>query len=434
MADLAALLTSATARDALARRDITAVFRILRDAGVSQARIAAATGQRQSEVSEIVSGRQVQSVAVLERIADGLGVPQGWVGLAYAPDSAPEPAAPQDAPTEVERRAGLLRHGSTMLCAVVWGTPVVGSADPIRVTDAPTPVPRRVGAADVGQVAAVTERLGRLTGDLGGIPVTDALTAHTRVSEALLGATMSDSVRQQLLIALSDAHRTAGSAAAGAGLRELACQHCVRGMECAGAGGDLRRAVLNLGYLGRLELHAGQPNEALKFFRLGAATAPSRLTRAVLQYGCALALGRLGLADDALRELRWAAESFEAASEEPRPWKRFAVTPSHSEGCTYFALGRFDRAAVALAAAVQGMSHAVGCTVNNSGLLAAAQLRCGDLRSGLATATRVVGLARSLRSVSMRHELAPLQQAAAARRESTCQDLARELAILRRAA
>jgi predicted XRE-type DNA-binding protein len=57
MADLAALLTGPAARDALARRDITAVFRILRDAGVSQVRIAAATGQRQPEVSEIVSGR-----------------------------------------------------------------------------------------------------------------------------------------------------------------------------------------------------------------------------------------------------------------------------------------------------------------------------------------------------------------------------------------
>jgi len=159
MGDLAALLTGATARDALARRDITAVFRILRDAGVSQARIAAATGQRQSEVSEIVSGRQVQSVALLERIADGLGVPPGWMGLAYGLDLEPEPAAPQDPPTEDETRASLLRHGSTMLCSLVWGSPVAGSADPIRVTDAPTPVPRRIGPADIGHVAGTTQRL-----------------------------------------------------------------------------------------------------------------------------------------------------------------------------------------------------------------------------------------------------------------------------------
>ena len=83
MTELADLLTGVTARHALAHRDITAVFRILRDAGVSQVRISSATGQGQSEVSEIMSGRQVQSVALLERIADGLGVRRGWMGLAY---------------------------------------------------------------------------------------------------------------------------------------------------------------------------------------------------------------------------------------------------------------------------------------------------------------------------------------------------------------
>ncbi len=70
----------------------------------------------------------------------------------------------------------------------------------------------------------------------------------------------------------------------------------------------------------------------------------------------------------------------------------------------------------------------------NYGHLAAAQLRCGELRSGLYTAERAIGLARRLRSVSVRDGLAPLQEAAAARRDSACQDLARELATLRSAA
>src|SRR3954468_3822517 len=89
LAAFADLLTGPAARRALAQRDIAAVYRTLRDAGVSQASIADATGQKQSEVSEIISGRQVQSVGLLERIADGLGVPRGWMGLAYDPDSAP---------------------------------------------------------------------------------------------------------------------------------------------------------------------------------------------------------------------------------------------------------------------------------------------------------------------------------------------------------
>lgn len=62
---------------ALAVRDIGRVYKLLLAAGIPQRAIAHATGQAQSEVSEILHGRQVQSVVVLERIADGLGVPHG---------------------------------------------------------------------------------------------------------------------------------------------------------------------------------------------------------------------------------------------------------------------------------------------------------------------------------------------------------------------
>lgn len=429
MADLAALLTDPAARRALAGRDIAAVFRMLRAAGVSQVNIALATGQRQSEVSEIVSGRQVQSVAVQERIADGLGVPRGWMGLAYTPDLEPEPAAPVDASTEQENRANLLRHAATVL----YGEPIFGPADPIRVKTTPTPVPCRIGPADVEQVAATTERLGQLVGDLGGIPMTEALTAHTRAAEALLGATMQEPVRKRLLVALADAHRAAGAAAAGAGLPDLARQHLVRGMDCAGAAGDVLRTVVSLDNLGCRELDV-EPNEALKLFQLGSAGAPSQLSRALVDYHCALALGLLDLAKEALAALRRARDTYHAASDEPRPWEHFATALPHVEGRTHFALGHFDRAAVAFAAGGDGARHSVGCTMHHFGYLAAVQLRCGELRSGLLTATRAIGLAKRLRSVSVRDGLAPLQRAAAARRDSACQDLARELATLRSAA
>ncbi|MGH3787511.1 MAG: hypothetical protein ACRDRG_13390 [Pseudonocardiaceae bacterium] len=89
MTDLAKLPAGPTARQALACRDITAVFRVLRDAGVSQVAIARATGRE----------------------------------------------------TEGERRRNLFRHAATLL----HGTPVFGPPRPIPVTEAPTPVPRRVG-------------------------------------------------------------------------------------------------------------------------------------------------------------------------------------------------------------------------------------------------------------------------------------------------
>jgi Helix-turn-helix len=70
-------------RRALAVRDIGTVYRILQRYGVAQRRIAAMTDQSQSEVSEIIAGRRtVVSYDVLVRIADGLDVPRGWMGLA----------------------------------------------------------------------------------------------------------------------------------------------------------------------------------------------------------------------------------------------------------------------------------------------------------------------------------------------------------------
>ncbi len=51
--------------------------------GVSYRRIATLVGMSQSQVAEIISGRQVLAYDVLVRIAEGLGVPRELMGLAY---------------------------------------------------------------------------------------------------------------------------------------------------------------------------------------------------------------------------------------------------------------------------------------------------------------------------------------------------------------
>jgi transcriptional regulator with XRE-family HTH domain len=76
-------------RAALARRDIVAVYRLLRRFGMSQRAIAAKTGQSQSEVSDILGQkRRVLSYDLLARIAEGLEIPPGWLGLAYDDETA----------------------------------------------------------------------------------------------------------------------------------------------------------------------------------------------------------------------------------------------------------------------------------------------------------------------------------------------------------
>jgi len=80
---------------ALAARDVGAVYRVLQRHGVSQRRIAALTEQSQSEISEIIAGRQVQSAAVLARICDGLGIPRAQLGVASDPSIASTISLPE---------------------------------------------------------------------------------------------------------------------------------------------------------------------------------------------------------------------------------------------------------------------------------------------------------------------------------------------------
>ncbi len=89
-------------RQALASHDMVTVYRLLQRFGMSQRAIAARTGQSQSEISEILSKRRrVLSYELLARIAGGLGLPRGWLCLAYDNETA----------TFVENLAGARANG-----------------------------------------------------------------------------------------------------------------------------------------------------------------------------------------------------------------------------------------------------------------------------------------------------------------------------------
>src|SRR5215468_3793591 len=146
-------------RAALANRDITTVYRLLQKAGFSQQRIAALSGQSQPEVSAIIHGRRVMAYAVLSRIADGLGIPRGYMGLSYAVEPGQGSLA-GTAPTE----AGPGRAGAE------GGAPSAGVED----SEEDDPVQRRdflVAAGLVaggGQVPGIERWLPRPVGGPGG--------------------------------------------------------------------------------------------------------------------------------------------------------------------------------------------------------------------------------------------------------------------------
>ncbi|WP_304452102.1 helix-turn-helix transcriptional regulator [Nocardiopsis sp. YSL2] len=80
----------------LRERDIAGLLRLAQTHGASQTRIASATGIAQGRVSEILSGRRtVSSLQLIERIADGLGIPdRSRVLLGLAPQNAPAETRP----------------------------------------------------------------------------------------------------------------------------------------------------------------------------------------------------------------------------------------------------------------------------------------------------------------------------------------------------
>jgi transcriptional regulator with XRE-family HTH domain len=113
-------------RDALSNRDVSQIYRLLRRRSVSQRQIAALTGQSQSEVSEILKGRQVMARDVLARIADGLGIPWSYMGLAY------EEVDPMRVEDEAVQRRRLLAHAAAVTGAATgfpWQLAVVNQVD-----------------------------------------------------------------------------------------------------------------------------------------------------------------------------------------------------------------------------------------------------------------------------------------------------------------
>jgi transcriptional regulator with XRE-family HTH domain len=167
------LLALPSMRAALADRDITKVYKILVREGIPQRRIAELVGQSQSEVSEIIKGRQVSGYDLLVRIASGLGAPRGAMGLAYDGDST-EPAA-EEVDEDVERRNFLAIAG-----AILFGAPVLGDPHPLTLRDVALAPPARVGPSDVTAFQETVARLNVLDREAGGMAAREALARRPR--------------------------------------------------------------------------------------------------------------------------------------------------------------------------------------------------------------------------------------------------------------
>ena len=409
-------------RQALAIRDISAVYRLLVAADVPQRVIAEATGQSQSEVSEILAGRRLLSYTVLERIAVGFGIPRGWMGLAYSgvnlTDDDQQPTEEVD--EDVKRRI-LLASASLAL----FNRPVLGEVLELPARpESPTPLPSRLAMADVEAIRKLTEQLRLVARQYGGQGET--VSAIAVRSLKLMAVDADDTVRRAMSSALSELHTVAGWCCFDSGVSpDVIRAHFARGADLAARTGDTYRSVDAL-YHAAMTMQSDAPNDALKMiqlvqFRLGQESSDHPRTETLtswLHADSARCLIMLDRPDQARSSLA-------AARDEWDPADRFdQADMDHVIAQAYRGLGRFDAAEQLAASSARTWNEDDRRdAVQAATTLAAIHVETGE-PDGLMLAENVIRDVASLRSGRARARLGGLADVLAARPDRSARDLA----------
>ncbi|MFI6130286.1 transcriptional regulator [Micromonospora sp. NPDC051141] len=432
-------------RLALAARDLRTTYQRLQRVGVSQRRIARLTGQTASEVYEVLKGRRVMAHDVLVRIADGLGIPRGYMGVAY--DESTETALDLAAATcstyvdEREEVRRLLSHAANVTMGTApdevarWWQPVDRQV---------APAPARVGTWDVEQIEALTATMRTLDYRHGGGSCRDAVAAQVRWAQQLLTATCNDQTLTRLHLALADLHNLAGWTSFDVGMYSAARKHFARALEQAKHADDLSLAANILYRMGRLHLHRGMHREALRFFQLGQIAAQdsgSELTVAMLCVNEAWAYALLDDSQQMHRSIGRAQDEFSRANRENVPaWVQFfgQADLNASIGVTLSALlspseadlnGSVFYLQQAVAMRGPGMARS---KIFELTALAVAYLRVGERDRGLDAGREAVASAATVRSVRTIDRMEPLRRLARSQ-HGDLRDLADKVTTLRTA-
>ncbi len=424
-------------RQVLATLDIGALYRLLgTEAGISQRQIAALTGQSQSEVSDIVTGRRrVESHQVLVRIAFSLQIPPELMGLSWwGADGTYRgevlTAEPPERVNEEMRRRTLIAATST----AALGEALHG-LDELTELTLPTrqPLPSRLSMAHVHTVHAVTERLRSVARQFGGQATLFGIAAQHYTQWMLVPAT--EAVKAKLGAALAELHTEAGWCCYDTGVDGTG--HFTQALGLADTARD-GFGIANAAFHSGLTLvRSGHPDDALKCFQMGqlvlSGFQPGKARPAVLDPDdprvpvlagrlnrmSATAYARLGNADQAKRHLAQANEGW-------APREAFEQAGAYlTTAGIQLDLGRLDTAKAFAASAVRtyGDDHCRGRTSAELAL-AEVHVRAGEPR-GLMLAQQAITAVRTLQSVAVRHErLVPLTAALEARPSNDAKELA----------
>jgi hypothetical protein len=202
---------------------------------------------------------------VLVRIADGLALPRGWMGLAY--DEHTESSGPtvgEEVVDEDMRRRALLAAASVALL----GAPVLGEVLALPMPPMiPTPLPSRLGASDVAALKGLTAQLRTVTRTYGG--GAEMVTTVANRSRALMSVPASDPIKNELGSTLADLHTLAGWCCVDSGLHDQARACFATAMDLAASASDGVQLASALRHAGIHMRDEGAYNDGLKACQLG---------------------------------------------------------------------------------------------------------------------------------------------------------------------
>ena len=378
-------------------------------------------------MSEIIAGRQVRDVLVLERIADGLGVPRGWMRLGYGENRPATP--PEEVDEDVKRRALLAATTAAALGQVVQG---LGEFTELALPTR-TPLPTRLGMSHVHAVHAVTTQLRGVARYYGG--QADLFSAAAKLYTRWMQVPAPAPTKAQLTAALAELHTEAGWYCYDSGLDGTS--HFTRALQLAGKTGDTYSIANAAWRAGVTLVRNGHPNDALKLFQLGQFTlggvTPGKTTPATLRaddprlptltarlnLNSATAYALLNKPDQARRYLTEAHDGWTPQD----PFER--ASADRATAVIQLDLGHLDTAEQFATSAVHtyGENHRLGRTQAQL-LLAEIHLRAGEPQ-GPTLAHHAINEISTLHSIAARRQrLIPLATALEARPNTDTQELA----------
>jgi hypothetical protein len=328
------------------------LFQFAQKYGISQTRLAAATGLSQGRINDLIKGRRGNITAIdsWERIAEGLRMPShARVVLGLAPTSAvgmdPTPAesVPPDLgldfPTSLAARADTAAHlwradldeaeqvVNDRLSVQAWNDAslkwlLAKTVEPSSFDG------RHVGAADVQRVQLTTELFGQMDNRFGGGHARHALIQFLATDVAqLMSGQFTDEIGGELFSSVAEATLLAAWMAYDSGLHGLAQRYFIQALALAESGNNRLLAGSILDAMSHQATFVGRFQEAANLARaaqLGTKAAATPTLNAHFYVMEARALARLGDARGCDLALSEAVTAFERRNPEEDPeWIRY---------------------------------------------------------------------------------------------------------------